>query len=271
MTPRALGLRRDRGVFPREPFAALRGLGAEPRGHANLLDFVPAIVDQGHVGHCTTAVMMAIATTLAAAGTPLGFVPSQLVAYQLALRLDRAADHPGVPAAQLPDLRDVGSTLYTMAAVATRYGVAPMRGTAANDCTTANACDERAVAVDDVIAAARAIVVGPYEITGTAATRLRAAKLALDAGIAVSIGGFVDTAYMGRDAASKPAGAQDTRDPDGGGHAQYLAAYDDGAGSTLWAVVGSWGADWGDAGVTIVTDAFVAQQWEMMAAKARLA
>jgi len=266
-----LGLRRADAPFAPK----FRGVGIPPSGHADLSSFAGEIVDQNHVGHCTTAVAKAAVCSLRAAGVSMP-EPSHVVAYQLALRLDRAEDYPGVPTRNLPPLRDCGSTLATMVRVLERYGLAPKRGNVSvdgwertSDCGPANATDERSVNAADAILASQKIVLGPYEIDY--ASRERDVQLALDAGYACADGGWVDLDYMYRDPSSPPAGAPDITDPDGGGHAQMIIGYrTDHNGETIYLVQNSWGAFWGDGGRTWATRDYLMSRWNIYAIKAEL-
>jgi len=274
--PRKLGLLPDDGRRPRKCFRPLLAqlTAMRPRGHADLTPFCGPVLDQNEVGSCTTAVLMAIATSLHAAGDPLGFVPSQVIGYQLALRLDRADANPRATAETMPPLHDVGSQLLTMVDVAERFGLCPMHGKVLvggkvrmSDCAPYNATDEGYLKINDVIACATHVIAGPYELDYP--TRLLDAKLALDAGISCAIGGFVDSAYMARDANSPPAGRQNGRDPVGGGHAQELVGYEvDDKGLTRWRIKNSWSEDWGEDGYTWVTDAFISEAWSLFALRA---
>ena len=274
MIRRSLGLRSARK--PRAPsLDQLRAvLGSTPRGFADLSEYAGEIVDQNGVGHCTTSVVKAACTSLAAAGHPIG-EPSHVVAYQLALRLDRAREYPYVAAKDLPALRDQGSSIATMVDVITRYGIAPYRhdvvvdGYArASDCGPGNATDIRALSFGDVIRASRRVVIGPYEIDYV--RRDRDVQLALDAGYAIVEGGWVDTRYMVRDASSAPAGAQDMADLDGGGHAQMIVGYRMASTGPEYLIQGSWGMPWGDGGRTWVTSDYLATRWAVYAIRAEL-
>jgi len=296
MIIRPTGLIRDDGRHKRLAFRDLRSkLGATPKGAADLTPFAGPVLDQNLVGWCTCNTLMAASTTLAAQGTPLGFVPSQRVGYQLALRTDRAADYPTRKPSEMPQLQDRGSQILTMVRVAARYGVVPMGAKVwvedyerESDCSPDNATDEKQLDLEDVEDASTHLLVGAYEIDWS--DRKTDMMLALDAKHSLAGGGFVDTGYMARTASSPPAGAQNWKDPYGGGHCQEICAYcrwDAGEaalaafeakwgvrpwpGETLWVLKNSWSEDWARGGYTVVTDAFIDQMWEMFCMSVRVA
>lgn len=267
---RATGLRRAEREHG-EPFSRLRSsLGVAPRGFADLTSCSGAVVNQGSVGHCTTAAAKAACTTLAASGIVIG-EPSHLHAYQMALRLDRAQEYPFVPVRHMPPLQDVGSTIGRMIDVLQLYGIALYRGASpadSTDCTPLLVCDEGALALPDMIAARRRVILGPYEIGYE--DRERDVQLALDAGIACVEGGWVDTAYMQRQAHDDPAGEQDVHDINGGGHAQMVVGYVTLGGRTVYRLQNSWGTSWCDIGRTWVTSEYLMSRWVVYAVQARL-
>ena len=263
------GLKPDDGRHPRKSFADMRArLSGSPQGGADLTEHAGPVLDQNNVGWCTVNTLMAAATTLKAAGTPLGFIPSQRVAYQLALRLDRADDYPLRAVADMPRLRDVGSQLLTMVEVGNRYGVCPMGPTVKvdgytrmSDCSPANATDDAALSLADVETSATRLLVGAYELDNYT-TRKTDMMMALDGKHSLSIGGFVDTVtYMWYRPGSSPIGAQVLSDPNGGGHCTELLGYKFEGSSRLWKIKGSWSEEWGHDGYGWVTDAFVDQLW----------
>lgn len=274
----AKGLIRDDGRHKRERFAVLRGrLGATPRGYADLTQFAPAILDQNWVGSCVmNGVPCAAATTLAAAGTPLGFTPSVRDGYRMALASDRAQDYPLTPVLQLPPLVDRGTQILTGTTVMSRWGVTAMGPNVVvggrmrnNDCDPHNACGEPDLPT--IIKAGRKLIVGAYELDLGMAVE-RETQLALDAGHAVAIGGWVDTrTFEPYRAWHLPIGAQDFNDPNGGGHCTYIVGYlTDPAGVTLYRLRNSWGEEWGDEGCAWVTGAFLRQMWEAFALDVRV-
>lgn len=274
----AKGLIRDDHRHPRERFAVLRGrLSATPRGYADLSQFAPAILDQNRVGACVMhGVPCAAATTLAAKGKPLGFVPSQRDGYAMALASDRAEDNPLTPILKLPPLVDRGTQILTGTVVMSRWGVRPMGARVVvdgrernSDCSPANATNEPDLPA--IIEAGRKLIVGAYELDLGAAVEVQT-QLALDAGHAVAIGGWVDSrTFEPYRAESEPIGAQDFSDPFGGGHCTYLVGYlTDPTGVTLYRLRNSWGEDWGDEGCAWVTGAFLRQMWEAFALDVRV-
>lgn len=284
---RPLGLLEDDLRHPRLSFDEIRSqLGASPRGSADLTDYVYPMVIEQLVGCCALVAVPSSACTTARAqaaatgkGRTIDFVPSQVFAYQTALRLDRAADHPELDVAEMPRLRDVGTQMLTAVKTINDYGLIEMGEEIlywdsdlgvmryfATDAGPANSFDEKAYKVSSVIRAAKTRVVGAFEMAGP--NRLRDMKLALDANMSFPFGGFVDTEFMRRTAGSPPAGRQNVNDPNGGGHAQECVKYEtDASGKTLWKIKGSWGPHWADSGYTYVTDEYMAQQWTAIVMK----
>lgn len=262
---RATGLIRDDGRHPRRLFAALRqsqAVPATPRGWADLSAGAPPILDQGSRSSCAgCGVPCAAATSLAAAGHPLGWVPSVDTAYKVARCLDRAAYYPLRTPDAYPALEDRGTMALSVVQGLREWGTLPSQLPGRSDCTRDSVLREpdlRTLAV-----AGRKLLVGAYALD------LHAigfeTMLALDAGHAVAIGGWVDTRFMDQ-GPTGVIGAQDLSDPDGGGHCTYLTGYNrDVNGASVFRLRNSWGTGWGDQGCAWVTGAFLRQAWEAWA------
>lgn len=266
------GLQPDDGRVPRSDFALLRaGLASEtPRGLADLDAFLPPAIDQNLVGSCApSALLVGAVGTLAAAGDPLGILPSVATAYPMCLALDRAARYPKVSAADLEahyPLVDRGTSLLTVVEVVSGWGVVPMgprvvvNGVVVNsDCGPDNATAK--VVLDTVEQAATRLIVGAFEMLSVA-TLLRDLKLALDHGIFVAQGGWVCRPFEEYRVGSAPLGAQ-TEDG-GGGHATLLTGYRESPAGTIWRGRNSWDPNrWGLDGRSNfeATDDFVLSRW----------
>lgn len=268
---RAFGLRRDDNTRLRRQFASLRLLST-PTGFADLEPHSPPIMDQNHVGSCVAhAVPAASITTMRAQGNTLGFeLHSPRWAYSTALCLDRSDDNPSTPIGRLPPLRDVGTMVLTVVDVERHWGVIPMGpcvevdGAVVNsDCSLGNYSREPDLL--ELSLASRKLLVGAYQIPLGQGLEL-ATQLTLDAGIAVAIGGWVDSkTFLPHRSDSPPIGKQDPWDVDGGAHCTYLVGYREINGSVVYRLRNSWGTSWGDKGCAWVTGAFLRSCWEAWA------
>lgn len=273
----AKGLIRDTGSVPRSSFGNLRsGLaGATPRGAADLSTFLPPVLDQNWVGSCVcNAMPVAAAATLAASGDPLGFTPSVKAAYNVALALDRAAAYPKTPAASLPPLADVGTQLMVGAKVLASWGVVPMGPKVIvggrlreSDCGPSDIEEPELLTLEQM---STRLVVGAFELDDFR-TLKNDMQLALDHGILVAQGGWVDSRFERYTTTSAPVGHQDEADLAGGGHATLVYGYRETAVGTRWLCRNSWGTSWGQAGNFEATDDFVLGRWETFCMSVRRA
>jgi hypothetical protein len=270
---RALGLNPDDGKVARQPFSALKArLSAAPKGGADIDPYSPQILDQNVIGSCVPhGTLCAAATTLAAHGTPLPWVPSPATGYPIMLGLDRARRYPWTPSMKLPPLRDDGTMLLTGAEALSQWGVTAMGPRVKitfdgveyefeSDCGPDNWDKLDLVTLEK---ASRKLIVGAYEVTSDFVT---SACLALDAGYAVALANFVDVKhFMSYSGLSAPLGLQDFTDPQGGGHCTYLTSYKtDAAGKRLFGGRNSHGTQWGRFGRYEASEAFVNQSWSAL-------
>ncbi len=236
--------------------AMLRGaLGAAGRPVA----FLPARQDQSQTGECTCHAMSAgLYASCAARGQPLGFAPSQRALYALSGAIERAAMTPAGQA--LPVLQDNGRELADVVTAVASCGVKPMRdpdATRNSDATTDNCTEEPDLG--DLEAADVEKLAGAHVLSvGDVAT----ACAALDAGCALYIAFFADTAFMNL-GPNDVAGPTDQNDPNGGGHAVILADWrTNAAGAVEFLLVNSWGSGWAANGCVWVSPAFFQAIWE---------
>jgi hypothetical protein len=140
----------------------------------SLLAFAPAIMDQGQTGSCTGhATAAAVSTALAAAGTPLAWVPSPKGIYTLGREID------------LPDasteITDDGAQPNQVMRGITEWGVRPMQAPTSDgrlsDCDTATINDK--TKLDELEADAVTLLLGEYGIVTTGAQREEDFKVAL--------------------------------------------------------------------------------------------
>jgi len=266
----ARGLLPDDGRHKRDPFRSLKLKGA-PSGFADLTPNAPHVLDQNYVGSCAPhSVAAAVPTSLPG----LGYVPSPRELYALALRIDRADDHPLTPVDRLPFVSDSGTRLLTCVEAISRWGVIPM-GPRVNvggqvresDCGPANALKDPQLG--ELERAAETLLIGAYEIApGEGAAREIA--LALDAGIAVVCGGWVDSTFDAYEGGV--IGPQNIGDPYGGGHALAIIGYRTaGNGSLEFRIRNSWSESWGLNGDGWVNEAFIRERWEVFALAVRRA
>jgi hypothetical protein len=240
-------------------------LPARPRG------------DQGQSGNCTAAsTSLSAFTACESLGTPLGFVPSQRELYAATRARERAAVTP--PGSQLPELQDTGADLEDVFAVMADFGVCPMLVDRSPDgrfsdiwgpidgSAPSNLNDDPALF--DLEGAASVLVklaVAAHVIppTDPNASDLMAAALDADPPLPIEACGFVDTTFMHL-APGQVAGAPDTADVDGGGHAFWISAYRTNArGEREWKLENSWGDGWCEDGACWVSMAFVRALWGM--------
>jgi hypothetical protein len=273
---RSLGLIQDKhGVYSSSkiPFRMLSArLGEKPKGKADLSPFSPETLDQNGAGSCgACGVPCAAYTTLACHGTPLPWMPGQRDPYAMARGVDRARNNPLKPVNKLPPLQDVGTMLMSVVRVLQRWGIGPMgpkvkyNGVEYNcDCCPDN-CNKEADLIT-LESARRRLVVGAYQITTNIEHNV---QVSLDGGHAIAIGNFVDTPFMEYNGKSV-IGAQNLKDPDGGGHCTYVVGYEVKSTGTVYICKNSWGKGWGDLGYFKASSAFINQAWETVVMDVRL-
>ncbi len=233
-------------------------------------DILPARprVDQGASGSCTWgSSSIAIYVACESLGIPLGFIPSQRLGYAAT----RAKARSRTSRARLTDS---GADLEDVYVVAAEYGVRPMIVDATPDgrfydlwtdgdvanligAAPGNVNDEPDVMGLELAGDSRVFLdVARYAIPPTDSNRSILMAAALDASPPVPIVacGFVDMAFE----ELKPgqvAGAPNTGDPDGGGHAYWFSAYRTNAqGQREWKLDNSWGIPWAERGYMRLTD-----------------
>lgn len=236
----------------------------------DLLPYEPPVFDQGSTSSCTAAATTAgVAVALAAAGSPLGFVPSQRELYAVTRAMERAlAAPPGQP---LPALTDSGAELADVYAALARYGVRPMLEQRTSDgrfydVEIDHVNDEPSFA--DLEASINRPIVGPYGIDPTDPNAGDTMAAALASGIPIGTAGFVDTAFE-QLSAEQIAGAPNLADPGGGGHALLVPGYRMVNGARQWKVRNSWGA-WCLGGYCWASEAWRTALWEAHPIAAKL-
>src|ERR1700729_2786735 len=125
----------------------------------------PNILDQNQTGSCTAhAIACALYTSLAAAGTPLGFVPSPWNTYRATRAKERAV--ATMVGQALAALTDSGAEIADVMATIAEYGVKPMKVPSPqgfnSDIDSSNVNDEPAV--QDLEEAGESLIVGPYAV-----------------------------------------------------------------------------------------------------------
>jgi hypothetical protein len=240
------------------------------RGGADLTRFCPPRPDQRQAEVCFSfSFGGCYATARAAAGKPLGFVPSQATLAALVYAKEQRSGQR--PASGWPGLNDVGAELQDVADVAAEWGLAPM-GAPVGDSNSdtpdgpfaPNGSGTPFPEADaiEVIEAGADIVSGEYQIPVDAnAPEVIAASL--DANIPVWCGGLVGRDYeaLGPNDVAEPTPASD---PTAGGHAQFLAGYRvvPGTGEIQGLVVGSWGPRFAFNGTVWVSSAWMRSLWQ---------
>lgn len=238
------------------------GLGAS----ASLMGNVPSRLNQGQTGTCTAHSYTASVTT---ACPSLGWVPSQCVQYSVTHGIERAATTP--PGQPLPPFQDNGAELADAIAAGATYGVCPMQGPTPDgrnsdvwgpiDAPNPNVTQE-----PDVVrleAAATTIITGAYHIDPNSPNVSDLVAGAISSGYPIYVGFYVDSAFenLGANDVAQP---PNQSDPNGGGHAVFLAAYrTNAAGKREFLLVNSWGTDWADNGTVWVSEAWLAATWEL--------
>lgn len=239
---------------------------------ADLTEFTPIMpMDQGGIGSCEGhAHSLAIYTTLRAAGETLPWVPSPDALYRLARCIQRSG--PSEP------LSDTGTESNAVCRAANEWGIKAMGDCVQDpyddavrfsDCGMATLNDEPLMV--DLEKEAETVVVGQYDCMGsTMAETIHNVQAAITHGVAVEIGGFVDTAYMDWTPDKGMFERCNQNDPDGGGHAQVIIGYRTVGQEVQWRIQNSWG-DWCDSGRIWVSTRFLLDADELTALAVRRA
>jgi hypothetical protein len=229
----------------------------------DLDEFSPPVMDQGQSGACTAhAISGGIAGTMAAQGTPLGFVPSQDLQYKATRARERAlVTAPGAP---LPLLTDSGAEIADVIAVIAEDGVKPMAVPQTSDGRFSDVESDHVndePAVEGLEVAAQHVLDGPYAVDLTAANASDVLAAALASKMELDIAFFADTAFMNL-GSGQVAQAPNESDQNGGGHSVRLNGYKKQAdGTRRFRLRNSWGL-WCEGGSCWVSEAFIAKLWE---------
>lgn len=230
----------------------------------DLRPFAPPVLDQNGCGSCVGhAVACAVATALARAGKPLGFIPSPRGVYCLARCIDRVSPSDA--------LIDEGSMPNQAIRSLNEWGVHPMRAPSPegfnSDCDPTNVNAEPTL--QELETDAEAIVLGQYEIDSSGAQRVTDLCAALANGYAVtcSVSAGNDT-WQYWTPSNGPLGAQAPVELD---HYVWFVGYRTAAGKRIFRIRNQWSPTWGDAGEIEVTEAFVAQVGDLYAMSIRKA
>jgi hypothetical protein len=259
-------LRPDPAKLARRLHASLHPLlaaGGTPRGAASLTPCQR--LDQGQTGTCHAhSAAAAIWTALNSAGKPVAFIPSPRLIAATTYADVRAASTPvGEP---LPPLQDTGADLSDDATALAKWGVAPFAESSTSDgrfSDVENDPPDNVFPEPDVAQlqiAGADLIAGEYSIpVDSGAPNLCA--LALDAGLPIWLGFFVDSAFEAA-TASTIVGAPNQSDPSGGGHAVYLSAYRTATDGTFeFLLQNSWGDGWAMSGAVWCAQAWLLETW----------
>ena len=251
--------------------ARLRAGTATLPESVDLGSYWPSILDQNAVGACTAhAIACCVTTAMAAAGKPLGFVPSPLCTYAATRAIERAA---AIPGGTLPALSDSGAEIADVIAAVSTYGVRPMNAPSPlgfnSDVDTSNVlADPDGFGLE---VASEKLLYGPYSVDMTQPNASDVLAAALASNIPIDIAFECDDAFMqlgaGGIAVAPIAG------PDDGGHSVALTGYQPltaeqaasvgvPAGTRAFWLTNSWGTQWATAGRVLCAPSFVAALWE---------
>lgn len=229
-------------------------------------------VDQGGTGSCEGCSHAAgLYVAMAAAGTPLPWLPSQDGAYKVARCIERGGANRS--------LEDSGTESSYVCLGFNLWGIRAMGlraqdpGDAAprnSDCSVLTVNDEPTLS--ELEADAQNVFVGQYNAEGTDhGSRIAAVNLSLSRGYPCTVGGFVDTDYMRWEPTDGVYEWADTKDPDGGGHSQLIIGNRiNSAGSFEYLILNSWGA-WCQNGRIWVSQQFILDADEITALHVRKA
>jgi hypothetical protein len=238
----------------------------------DLGQYWPSILDQNSTGSCTAhAIACCLTTALAAAGKPLGFVPSPLCTYAATRSLERAAAAPaGSP---LPVLTDSGAELADVMTAIAQNGVRPMKAPSPQgfntDIDTSNVLNESDGYGLEV--AAQALITGPYSVDLTQPNFPDVLAAALAENIPIDIAFECDDAFQALSNGGVAVAPVDA--PDDGGHSVALTGYQPltaaqaasvgvAAGTRAFLLTNSWGTGWASSGRVLCAPSFIAALWE---------
>lgn len=248
--------------FPAKSFERLkfsRAVGKTPYGSALLTKYAPEVMDQGDTSSCTGhASSGAIFATAGAQGVPLSFVPSPLGIYTVARAVDRIPTKTTL-SAPVP-LSDDGAMPNQVWRGITQWGVHPIAAPTSDgrysDAESKTINDEPSFS--SLLADRKSMIVREHRIDSVGPSRIIDFCLALDAGMAIAIGVFVDSAFENWKSGDDPLGLPNLSDPNGGGHYIYVLGYrTTAAGRRVFRFRNSWGASWGMDGDAEASEIFV--------------
>jgi len=209
-----------------------------------------------------------LCTSFAAAGTPIGFVPSTDALYKNVRSLARERDVDG----RFPELQDEGTYPTVGLAAVNAYGVRPSRVPGGTDISEDPEVLNAEPTLLDEEEASKFVPVGDLAIEDCSYGRpvndvIAEIVKALTAPkpMAVGFGTFVDSKFMNHRASDPPMGACNLADPYGGGHAISIMGHRTESNGTVSLLVdNSWGPDWCDSGAIWVSPAFISQITDIM-------
>jgi Papain family cysteine protease len=238
----------------------------------DLATWEPARLNQGATGSCTAhSFSGSTSTSCRKAGKPIPFEPSPRETYATTRGLERAASTPaGQP---VPLLTDSGAEPADVMNAGSTFGVAPMQGPTPDgrnsdiwseqDTTAKPANVNNEPDAAQLEQAGTTLVTGEYMITAGASNISDQVAAALAAGFPVYTCFFCDSAFEAL-TPGQVAQAPDQNDPNGGGHATYLSGYTTNSdGTRTFILSNSWGTSWCDNGRCLVSEAWLAQVWEL--------
>lgn len=230
----------------------------------DLASYEPPRADQDGTDCCWAhSTAWATATACAAAGAPLGYIPSPAEIARVGYAVDRAVLTP--PGSPLPALVDQGSEIATAKTALGRYGVVAMTAPVAgrnSDATPQSVIAEPALL--DLELGAEKLVAGEYAIDPNAPDVGDQVAACLASGIPVVAAFYCDSSVENWTAGAAPVGAPNASDPNGGGHAVYISGVQTAPdGTRTWLVSNSWGSAYGESGRFRASDAWLRGCWEL--------
>lgn len=220
----------------------------------------PPVFDQGQTGSCVGhAFACAIATALAAKGTPLSFVPSPAGIYTLARCVDRVPDYDGT----FPALEDGGSMPNEAERGVKEWGVRPMAPMAPDgrysDADPQHIDDEPRLV--DLEADATEILAGCYGIYTSGSQRSQDVRAAVFGGYPVTLS-VCGGSSAWQDYTSGVIGA--TGQPLD--HETCIVGYETtSSGGVVFRIRNSWSAGYGQGGDVLVNEAALDEYADLIA------
>jgi hypothetical protein len=271
------GWKPDSGRIPRKLLAAAVNTTGTPVGWADLRSHAPRVLSQNACGSCVGhGAATGIATAADAAGACLfGLDADDLTVACSPRDLYAGARCTDRMLAGLPNttpLSDDGTEVLSVVQYAREWGVRaigpmPMRAVdpvsgdaydADSDCVPSNVNDEPTFA--ELQTDSANLLPEPHQIVSSGPQRVTEYCLALDAKHPIVFGTLIDSNFL-RYTGGTVIGAQNRRDPDGGGHCMVLLGYrtDPATGKRIFIGRNSWGTGWGNSGDFECSEEFVKQ------------